>query len=261
MRIFNGKRIAEKILLDLKKRIKKGKLKLKLAVISVGRNPASELFIRNKKWAAEEVGIRVLHYKFKKNNREKEIIQKIKKLNADFSVNGIIVQLPLPKGFNTNKIIKQVSPRKDVDGFGKMSALSPVLPSAILIALKRSAKRPRGKKIIALVNSDIFGKTLKLFLKKEGIKIGYSKDRKSPKMKSADIIITVLGAPKLIKGEMIKNGAVLIDGGITVIGKKVLGDVDRKSVEQKASFLTPVPGGIGPLTVALLFKNVYLASK
>ncbi len=262
MKIFNGKRIAEKILLDLKKRIKKERVKLKLAVISVGQDPASKLFIRNKKWAAKEVGIRVFHYKFKRSSKDEEIIQKIKKLNADSSVNGIIVQLPLPKGFNTNKIIKQVSPGKDVDGFGKMSAFSPVLPSAILIALKRSMKRPRGKKIIALVNSDIFGKTLKLFFKKEGIKISYSKDRKSPRMKSADIIITVLGAPKLIKGEMIKNGVVLIDGGITVTGKnKVVGDVSRKSVAQKASFLTSVPGGIGPLTVALLLKNVYLASK
>lgn len=262
MRIFNGKRIAEKILLDLKKRIKKGRVKLKLAVISVGQDPASKLFIRNKKRAAEEVGIKVLYYKFKKNNREKEIIQKIKKLNADSSVNGIIVQLPLPKGFNTKKIVDMVDPKKDVDGFGKMSAFSPVLPSAILIALKMAIKRPRNKKIIALVNSDIFGKTLKLFLRKEGIKISYSKDRKSPKINEGDIIITVLGVPKLIKGEMIKDRAVLIDGGITVIGRnKVVGDIDRKSVAQKASFLTPVPGGIGPLTVALLLKNVYLASK
>ena len=269
MRIFNGKKIAEKILLDLGKRIKKEKLKLKLAVISIGEDPASKLFIRNKKLAAKKVGIKVSQYRFKEplrqiqgKNREKEIIQKIRKLNADPSVNGIIVQLPLPKGFNTNKIIKQVSPRKDVDGFGKMSAFPPVLPSAILIALKWAIKRPRNKKIIALVNSDIFGRILKLFLNKKGIKIDYSKDRKSPKIKEGDIIITVLGAPQLIKGEMVKDGAILIDAGITVIGRnKVVGDIDRESVAQKACFLTPVPGGIGPLTVALLLKNVYFSSR
>ncbi len=182
MKIFNGKKIAEKILLDLKKRIKKGEIKLTIAVISIGQNPASKLFIRNKKQAAEELGVKVSHYKFKTTVKEEAIIGRIEKLNQDTSVNGIIVQLPLSKKFNTGKIISRVFPDKDIDGFGKMSAFPPVLPSAVLI-----------------------------------------------------------------------------DCGITVIGKKVFGDVDRKSVERKASFLTPVPGGIGPLTVALLFKNLYLA--
>lgn len=259
MKIFNGKKIAEKILLDLKKRIKKGKIKLTIAVISIGQNPASRLFMRNKKQAAEELGIKVSHYKFKTTVKEEAIIGRIEKLNQDTSVNGIIIQLPLSKKFNTGKIISRVFPDKDIDGFGKMSAFPPVLPSAILIALRLAIKKPRDKRIIALVNSDIFGRTLRLFLGKKGIKINYLKSRKSRKIKEGDVIITVLGSPKLIKGDMIKDGAVLIDGGITVIGKKVFGDVDRKSVEQKASFLTPVPGGIGPLTVALLFKNLYLA--
>jgi methylenetetrahydrofolate dehydrogenase (NADP+)/methenyltetrahydrofolate cyclohydrolase len=279
MKIFNGKKVAKKILLDLKRRLKKEKRKSKLAVISIGEDPASNLFIRNKKQAARKIGIRVNHYKFKKSTKEKEIIKKINDLNKDPSVNGIIVQLPLPKGFNTGKIIGEIHPQKDVDGFHKKTYFSSPLISAISIALKDSTKNfknPKGKKvsygagkkIIALVNSDIFGETLKNFLKRKKIKINYLLRKKIPllklrsRLKSSDIIITVCGCPNFIKGNMIKKGVILIDGGITVLkNKKVVGDVDRKSVEDKASFLTPVPGGIGPLTVALLLKNVYLAKK
>ena len=190
MRIFNGKKIAEEILLDLKRRIRKEKINLKLAVILVGEDPASKLFIRNKERAAKKIGIRVVLYKFKKNTKEKELVQKIKDLNNDLTANGIIVQLPLPRNFKANRIIRQISPKKDVDGFNKRSYFSPVLPSAILIAIKQAVKRPKNKKIIALVNSDIFGKTLKSFLKESGIKINYFKNRRDQKIKSADILIT-----------------------------------------------------------------------
>ena len=263
MRIFNGKKTAEKILLDLKKRIKKEKIKLKLAVISVGKNPASEIFIRNKKLAAKKVGIKVLHYKFKENIKQKEIIGQIEKLNKDQQVTGFFVQLPLSEKLNTKKITRRISPAKDIDGFHKRTHFSSPLISAILIALRSSTKDLKHKKILALVNSDVFGRTLKKSLINEGFKIDYSKNRKSSKIKKADIVITVLGgATKLIKGKMVKKGVILIDAGITVIGKnKVVGDIDRESVKNKAAFLTPVPGGLGPLTVALLLKNVYYAAK
>ena len=261
MKIFNGKKIADGIISDLKKKIKKEKIQPRLAVISVGKNKESELFIRNKKRAAKKVGINVLHLKFKDRVQEETILRKIKELNKSSSVNGIIVQLPLPKRFNVNKIISKVASKKDVDGFKKGSTFSPPLISAILIALKNSAKDLKNKRILALVNSDIFGKNLKKSLKRERIKISYSK-KKSPKIRSADIIITVLGSANFIKGKMIKDGAILIDAGIKVLDKnKVVGDIDKKSVKKKASFLTPVPGGIGPLTVALLLKNAYLATK
>jgi len=264
MKIFNGKKAAEKILLDLERKIKKEKRKPTLSVISVNGDQASDLFIKNKKKAAKKVGIKVNHYRFEKSVREERIIKKIKDLNKDSTVNGIIVQLPLPKGFNTGKVINEINPRKDVDGFHKKTYFSSPLISAISIALKDSTKNLKTKKIIALVNSDIFGRVLKNFFQKKKIKINYLLRRNfsKSKMKTADIIITVCGASGLIKGEMIKNGIILIDGGITVLkNKKVVGDVDRKSVENKASFLTPVPGGIGPLTVAFLLKNVYLAAK
>ncbi|PIV45154.1 MAG: bifunctional 5,10-methylene-tetrahydrofolate dehydrogenase/5,10-methylene-tetrahydrofolate cyclohydrolase [Candidatus Nealsonbacteria bacterium CG02_land_8_20_14_3_00_37_10] len=261
MRIFNGKRAAEKILLRLKEKILKDKIIPVLSVISVGEDPASKLFIRNKKQAAKRIGIKVNHYnRFKETVSEEEIIQKIKELDNDLAVNGIIVQLPLPKKLNAKKIVGGISPHKDVDGFRKGTHFSSPLISGILTALKDSTKKPKGKKIIALVNSDFFGRVLKSSLKKEAIKINYLKNKKSPAVKTADIVITVCGCPNLIKGDMIKKGAILIDGGITVLkNKKVVGDVDKKSVANKARFLTPVPGGLGPLTVAFLLKNVYLA--
>ena len=289
MIIFNGKEISEKILLDLKEKISKERIKPQLAVISVGEDPASKLFIKNKKRAAKKVGIKVIQYKFKEKSKEREIIQKIKGLNADLSVNGIIVQLPLPKGFTTEKIISAIEPKKDVDGFHKVNRrllkkgtpyFFPVLPSAILVGLRRAKKSLKdpegelsvpygaGKKIIALANSDIFGQTLKTFLKREEIKTSYFLRKRflsskiKSKLKSADIIITVCGCPHLIQGNMLKKGVILIDGGIAVLsGGRVVGDVDKKSVGGKASFLTPVPGGIGPLTIALLLKNVFYATK
>lgn len=281
MKIFNGKRLAEKILLKLKEEISKDRIRPALSVISVGKNPASELFIRNKKKAARRIGIKINHYKFKETVSEKEVIRKIEKLNSEDAVNGIIVQLPLPPELSAKKIVGKLSPWKDVDGFLEKSNFSSPLISAILIALKDSTKNFKTQKITALVNSDFFGRALKSSLteprnsearwkksakssspKKEAIIISYLKNKKRPKVKTADIIITVCGRPNLIKGEMIKKGAILIDGGITVLkNRKVVGDVDKKSLANKARFLTPVPGGLGPLTVALLLENVYYAAK
>ncbi len=272
MKIFNGKKFAEEILKDLKSKIKKEKKKPVLTIIYVGKNPESELYIKNKRIAAKRIGVIVFCYRFKEGVKEEEIIEKIKKLNRYPSVDGIIVQLPLPKKFDTNKVINSVSPKKDVDGFHRINRallkkdnpyFFPVLPSAILTALKSASRDFKKKNIIALVNSDIFGKTLKSFFEKEGIKVKYFLRKKGveSKLKSADIIISVCGKTHFIKGEMIKEKTILIDAGIRIINKKLVGDVDRKGVTGRASFLTPVPGGIGPLTVALLLRNVYSASK
>lgn len=272
MEIFNGKKFAEEILKDLKSKIKKEKKKPVLAIIYIGKNPESELYIKNKRIAAKKIGIIIFCYRFKESAKEGDIIEKINKLNRYPSVDGIIVQLPLPKKFNTDRIISSISPEKDVDGFHEVnrsllkkgkSYFLPVLPSAILIALRSVSRNFKKKNIIALVNSDIFGETLKNFFEKKKIKIKYFLRRKEirSKLKSADIIISVCGKPRFIKGEMIKEKTILIDAGIRIVEGKLMGDIDRKSVARKASFLTPVPGGIGPLTVALLLKNIYLAAK
>ena len=262
MIIFNGKKTAGKILSELKKKIKNEKIKPKLAVISVGKDPASELFIRNKKRTAKKTGIEIYHYKLKENAKEKEIVERIEYLNKDFSVNGIIIQLPLPRRLNSEKIIKEILPKKDVDGFTQKTCFKSPLILSILIALKNSNKKLKGKKVLTLVNSDIFGKTLKKYLKKENININYLKNEKTSRIKSADILISVLGKPNLIKEKMLKRGVILIDAGTSVTSKnKVIGDIDKKNIQKKASFLTPVPGGIGPLTIAYLLKNVYAAYK
>ncbi|MFH1714489.1 MAG: bifunctional 5,10-methylenetetrahydrofolate dehydrogenase/5,10-methenyltetrahydrofolate cyclohydrolase [Candidatus Nealsonbacteria bacterium] len=263
MKIFNGKKEAEKIISRLGKKVKKLKNNPKLAVIWVGDNASSEIFIRNKKKTGREAGIKISVYRFKKTAKEEAIIQKIDKLNKDVSVNGIIVQLPLPKGFNPGKIIREIEKEKDIDGFSRgRNYFDPPLPKAIVVSLKKGEKSFKGKKIISLVNSDIFGKSLRDFLEKNKIKSEYllNSNFKKDKLKSADIIITVLGRPKTIKGDMIKRGAVLVDAGITVTREgKIVGDVDRKSVSEMARFLTPVPGGVGPLNVVFLLENLYLS--
>ena len=254
--IFNGKKEADKILSVLKKKIKKERARPGLAVILIGNNSASKLYIKLKKKAAKKVGISFSEYRFSEKTKEETIIEKIKQLNDDKAVSGIIVQLPLQKRFDSRKIIKAISVKKDIDGFIS-SKFQPVLPLAIFLALQEASKR--GRNAIALVNSDIFGKTLQKFLKKRGVSISYTLDRKKS-LKNYDIVITACGKPKFIKGYMIKKGAILIDVGITrFLNGKVVGDVDKESVKDKASFLTPVPGGIGPLTVALLLKNTHLA--
>lgn len=268
MLVFNGKEEAETILMDIKEKISAKKITPTLAIILVGNDPSSRLFIKNKKKAAERIGIAIQQHSFETTVKEDEVIAKIDELNRNNGINGIIVQLPLPKSFNTDKIIEKIDSKKDVDGFHKKTRFSSPLISAILLALKTALKDFQGKKILVVVNSEIFGKTLQSFFKKEGIKISFILKKKHyfldlrTKLKSADTVITACGCLRQLKGDMIKEGAVLIDAGITLLSNgKVVGDIDKKSVEKKAAFLTPVPGGIGPLTVAYLLKNVYGATR
>lgn len=278
MKIFNGKKAADKILKELAAAIKKEKLKPVLAVILVGDNEASQLYVDLKKAAGKKVGVEVIEYKFNAQSKEEEIISCLKELNKDPKISGIIVQLPLPATFNADKIISEIDFEKDVDGFrpsakkllGKnKQVLKAVLPSAILTVLQVAWKNGlAGKNIFALVNSEVFGQALKSLFAQTGAEIDYKVRNtcvvlgSEKELRSADAVVSVCGCPNMIKGEMIKEGAVLVDAGITRYHDgKVAGDIDRQSVAGKAAFLTPVPGGIGPLTVALLLRNVYLASK
>ncbi len=281
MKIFDGKKAARKILKELAADIKKAKIRPALAVILVGENEASKLYVKLKKEAAAKIGVEIREFYFSDQTREEETINKIKELNEDEKIHGIIVQLPLPAIFSTERIVEAVSPLKDVDGFHKENRhrlekkepphFLPVLPLAILTALTDAVKNNlanlKNKNILALVNSEVFGAALKLVLAKEGVSINYQVRNTcivlgiEKEIQSADVLISVCGCPNLIKGEMIKEGVILIDAGITRYHDgKVVGDVNRKDVESKAAFLTPVPGGIGPLTVALLLRNVYIAA-
>jgi len=276
MRLLKGKKIAGKILKDLKKALQKQKNRPGLAVVLVGENKASKVYVGLKKKAAKAVGINFYLYKFKKLEKESVVIKKIKELNKDKKISGMIVQLPLPSGFSTQKIINVIDVQKDADGFhpenlkkfiagGK--GVEPVFPKAIISILEElpRAELSETKKAVIIANSKEFGNTMKAALKIKGIKADYILARdiknKSDKIKEAGILISAVGKPRLIKGGMIKKDAIIIDGGITKIGRKVFGDVDFNSVKNKVSYITPVPGGVGPVTIACLLENVYLLSK
>lgn len=247
MKIIDGQKIANQILSDLKEEIETKQLKPCLGVISVGDNPASYLYLERKEKTAQKVGIEIKKHILPKQISEKDLLDLIDSLNQDNQVNGILVQLPLPGNLTTDKIIQAISPDKDVDGFVKKSRFKSPFVLAIKRALEETNRDLTDKKAALLVNSDTFGQALKLEFKK----FEFTKD-----LKKADVIITALGQPNLIKGSMIKKGVILIDGGISRVADKTIGDIDRKSVQGKAAWLTPVPGGLGPLTVAFLLKNI-----
>lgn len=273
MKLLKGKEIADKILENIKQKIEKEKLDVGLAVILVGKNKASDIYVRLKKEAAEKIGINFYLFKFKKSeeNLENKTIKKITDLNTNKKISGIIVQLPLPGELNTQKIISSISPHKDVDGFhpeniklflGNREIIWPVFPKAIIKMIESASVKFSGKKVVVVANSEKFGKIMTETLRRKNIKAdriltGDIKKNISI-IKQADIIVTACGIPRLIKGEMIKKGVIIIDGGIAKKGNKVFGDVDMESVKNIAAFLSPVPGGVGSVTVACLLENVYL---
>jgi methylenetetrahydrofolate dehydrogenase (NADP+)/methenyltetrahydrofolate cyclohydrolase len=271
MRLLKGKEVADKILKNLKEAIKKEKVKPCLAVILVGEDSASKIYVELKKKAAKAIGIDFYLHKFKKLTKTSEIVDKIKELNVNEKIHGIIVQLPLPKKTNTQKIINTIFLEKDADGFSAKSEAvfggqaRPVFPAAIIKLLESSGASLRNKKAIVIANSKIFGETMLVALKQEKIRGKYILYKNHEKnllaIKKADLVITAVGKPNFLKGDMVKKGAIIVDGGITKIGKKVLGDVDFESVKNKASCVSPVPGGVGPVTIACLLENVYFLNK
>jgi len=259
MKIINGKKIAHIILEDLKKEIKKQEIKPRLAVILVGDNPASRLYVKIKEKVGQSIGIEIEKHFLSNKTKEQEIIDLIDSLNKDNEINGILVQLPLPQGLSTDRIIREISIKKDVDGFLSESKFESPFILAIYEAIKETGENLKNKKIIALVNSDIFGKKLE---SKLGAKYVIGSSSLAFRMtKQADILITALGQSEIIKGDMIKKGVILIDGGISKKRAKIVGDIDAENVKDKAKWLSPVPNGLGPLTIAFLLKNVVLAHK
>lgn len=249
MNIIDGQKIADEILRDLKKEIEKKELKPCLGVILVGDNLASQLYVQKKEEAAQKVGIEIKKKVLPQDASEEEILKVVDQLNQDNQINGILIQMPLPEGINSDKIIKTINPEKDVDGFLPESKFDSPFILAIKKALASTGENLDNKNSIALVNSDIFGQALKKKLNIE-YSVGLTE------LEKFDVIITALGQPGIIKGSMVKDGVILIDGGISKKDGKIQGDVDRDSVKEKASWLSPVPGGLGPLTVAFLLKNL-----
>jgi len=245
-KLIDGKKIADNLLLNIKKQVPKLKKRPGLAIILIGNNPASELYLRLKKEACEKAGITFHSYLLEQDSSEEKIIEVIKFLNNDPDITGILVQLPLPKKFDTDKIIQAIDPAKDVDGFHPNSKFISPNVLGIIELIKSTGEDLTNKKITILSNSIKFIKPFKKLLPNNKIS---SKDLK------ANILIVALGNPHYIKPEMIKKDAILIDVGINKIKNKVIGDIDP-ACDKIAAWRSPVPGGVGPMTIAMLLKNL-----
>ena len=251
---IDGRAIAEKFKDEIAQQIYKfDGPRPNLAIILVGEREDSKLYVSLKEREGKKIGIDTHLYKLDASTSEEELLKIIGFLNIDPLIDGILVQLPLPEQFDTDKIIAAINPEKDADGFHPAHpnyVMSPVLAS-ILACLEEIKFDFENKTACVLYNSEIFGLSVKKILEDKGLQVSLKE-----KSEEADLIISALGKPHFIKKENIKEGAVIIDIGITKVDDKVLGDVDYEDVKEKASYITPVPGGIGPMTIAFLFKNV-----
>ena len=269
--IIDGKRISQEIKDELKEEVaalKAQGIEGSLAVVQVGEDPASSVYVRNKKKACEYIGIHSLSYELPEETTEEELLDLIASLNENDAVNGILVQLPVPKHIDADKIIRAISPEKDVDGFHPMNVGKLVIgekgfvsctPAGIVQLLKRSGIEIAGKNCVIIGRSNIVGKPMALLMLQENatVTVAHSKttDLKAV-CKTADILIVAIGKKQFITADYIKEGAVVIDVGIhRGEGKKLFGDVCYEEVEPVASAITPVPGGVGPMTIAMLMSN------
>ncbi len=270
-KIIDGKQIAQDIRSELKEQVAKlaseGKT-VALAVILVGENPASQVYVRNKKKACEEVGIQSLSYELPEETTQEELLELIEKLNHQSGCNGILVQLPLPRHIDEDAVIAAIDPKKDVDGFhpvnvGKLSIGQPgfvsCTPAGIIQLLKRSDVAMDGKRAVIIGRSNIVGKPMSLLLLRENatVTVAHSHTADLPALcREADILVVAIGRAKFVTKEFVKEGAVVIDVGMDRDENgKLCGDVDFESVEPVASAITPVPGGVGPMTIAMLLCN------
>lgn len=269
--LIDGKAISAQIKEELKEKVaekKKQGVEISLAVIQVGNDPASSVYVNNKKKACEYIGINSISYALSEETTEGELLELVEELNGRKEVNGILVQLPLPKHIDEDKIIKAISPKKDVDGFHPQSVGALCIgqpgfvsctPAGIIELLKRSHIEIEGKECVVIGRSNIVGKPMALLLLRENgtVTVAHSKTKNLKEIcKRADILIVAIGRPKFITEEYIKEGAVVIDVGIhRNESNKLCGDVDFETVEPHCSAITPVPGGVGPMTIAMLMHN------
>jgi len=269
--IIDGKAISTAIKEELKDKVATMKAtgtQVCLAVIQVGNDPASSVYVNNKKKACAFIGIESLAYELEESTTQEELLALIGKLNADEKVNGILVQLPLPKHIDENKVIQAISPSKDVDGFHPQSVGALCIgqpgyvsctPAGIIQLLKRSGIEIEGKECVIIGRSNIVGKPMSLLMLRENatVTVAHSRTKQLKEVcKRADILIVAIGKPKMITAEYVKEGAVVIDVGIhRNEDNKLCGDVDFDDVAPHCSAITPVPGGVGPMTIAMLMNN------
>ncbi len=275
--IIDGKKISQDIKDEVKDKVaalKEKGVDVSLAVILVGNDPASTVYVGNKKKACEYTGIRSLSYELPEETTEEELLTLIDKLNNDDTVNGILVQLPLPKHIDEDKIIRGISPDKDVDGFhpesvGRLSigekGFVSCTPAGVIQLLKRSNVELTGAECVVIGRSNIVGKPMSMLLLRENatVTVCHSRTKDLREVtKRADVLVVAIGKPEFIDDSYIKEGATVIDVGIhrKGEGKKLCGDVDYEKVFPVAGKITPVPGGVGPMTIAMLMNNCYEAA-
>ncbi|MBF6608833.1 MAG: bifunctional 5,10-methylenetetrahydrofolate dehydrogenase/5,10-methenyltetrahydrofolate cyclohydrolase [Flavobacterium sp.] len=285
MQLLDGKKTAEDIKVEIMKDVsqmkKNGEKVPHLAAVIVGNDGASLTYVGSKVKACERVGFESTMVRLPSTTSEAELLKKIRQLNEDDNIDGFIVQLPLPKQIDTQKVLMAIDPSKDVDGFhpenfGKMAldmtTFIPATPFGILELLERYGVETKGKHTVVIGRSHIVGRPMSILMGRKGfpgnstVTLTHSYTKNIAQITTqADIIITALGVPNYLKAEMVKDGAVVIDVGITRVsdesekGYHITGDVDFDNVSKKASFITPVPGGVGPMTIAMLLKNTLLA--
>lgn len=273
--IVDGKKIASEIRADLARKVEQlpGEVMPVLAVVLVGDNEASRIYVRNKQKAAAEVGIGCEVLEMNEGIGENALLATIEELNENPHVNGIIVQLPLPEHINPLKILSAIRPEKDVDGFnpynaGLLACKEPeavvsATPKGILKLLQTTGIDLCGKHAVIIGRSNIVGRPTAMVLLNHDctVTVTHSKTIDLPSIvRQADIVVAACGCPKLVKKDWLKEGAVVIDVGINRVEEKLCGDVDFEEAKEKASFITPVPGGVGPMTVAMLLENTYEAA-
>ena len=273
MKIIDGKKIKKEILDELKDEVNKLKDKPNFVVIQVGNNEASNVYIKQKAKMAEHIGYGYTHLKLAEDITEEVLLNEIDKLNKDKNIHGILVQMPLPSHIDTNKIQNAVIPEKDVDGLSDINAgmlfhgkdsLFSCTPYGVMELLKRYNINVEGKHAVVVGRSNLVGKPMSIMLTNAGatVTLCHSKTKDLAKYtKKADILIVTVGKPKLITADMVRRGTVVIDVGINRLDSGLCGDVDYENVSKKCSYITPVPGGVGPMTVAMLGSNVLKAYK
>lgn len=277
MTLIDGKNISKKVKEEAKNEtsnLKEKGIIPTLAVILVGEDKASQTYVRSKEKACELCGIKSLAFKLSQNTTQDELLKLIKKLNLDKEVDGILVQLPLPKHINTNDILKEIDPDKDVDGFhainvGKLvsglDGFVPCTPLGVMRLFKEYDIDLNGKNAVVIGRSNIVGKPMANLLLNANatVTITHSKTKNLQHFtKNADIIVAAIGKPKFLKADMVKDGAIVIDVGINRLDDgSLVGDVDFEEVKDKCQFITPVPGGVGPMTIAMLLNNTLISAK
>jgi len=269
--IIEGKKAAAELIEKVKEDVSKLDKKPGLAVVIIGNDPASKIYVNMKEQKCKETGIDSYKYEFDENVSEKEVLELIDKLNNDEKINGILVQIPIPLHLSNDKIMEAIAPEKDVDGFTAVNigkniigeqGLQPCTPRGVMKLFEYHNIELKGKEAVVIGNSVIAGNPIAQMLLKKWATVTVchieTKDLKKH-VKEADIIVSVVGKKNLITADMVKQGAVIIDVGMVRDGKNLCGDVDFENVKDKCSYITPVPGGVGPMTVASLMENTLYA--